>query len=236
MTRANDSVNHKPTQALIAEEAARLANRKIAALQRGYTGSDNAGGAQARAELARLRRLNSSQGHMWFSVGEAVFDHWPREKLVELGVTSRDEDRVAQTVEDVLGLYALHQQSISRGCAIIKGKSEDDEQFRQRRRRGSFGHACRLIEQDLTKASNVQRRLAAIENAADYNGVLYGLRMLIGLMKRPQDKSKDLVQLDYWQLAEDLYLIQLAGAWKSNIIGRWARDYFTFESDVSQQQ
>lgn len=223
----------KARQEQVAWETGRLANGKIASLQRRYIGSDNAASAQARAELARLRRLISSQGRAGFAVGASIFEHWPRERLAELGVSSKDEDRMVKTVQDVLGLYALHQQSISRACAVVRGKAEDTESFKQRKRKASFGRACRSIEGDLSKASNVQRRLMAIENAADYDGVLYGLRMLIGLMKHPRDR--DPIPLDYQQLAIDLYLIQLPGGWRESVIARWARDYFTYEDETQGQ-
>lgn len=234
MTKTNISTGRKTSQRQIAEEAGKLANGKIASLQRRYTGSGNAGSAQARAELARLRRLNPSQGRMWFSVGASIFEQWPHGKLADLGALGQDEERVAKTVEDALGLYALHQQSMPRGCAVVRGRAEDDESFARRVREGSLGCACRLIERDLSKASNVQRRLAAMESAADYEGVLYGLRMLVGLMKHPKDR--DCIPLDYRQLAEDLYLIQLSGRWRTGVIARWARDYFTYEGDKHQER
>lgn len=65
----------------------------------------------------------------------------------------------------------------------------------------------------------------AIERANDFDTVLYNVRSLIRLMKSSKDNQP--IQLDYGSLAEDLYLLQLPGEWRENVLSRWSRDYFT---------
>ena len=78
----------------------------------------------------------------------------------------------------------------------------------------------------LDEAACVRRRLMAIERANDFDTVLYNVRTLIRLMK--SSKTDQLIRLDYWTLAKDLYLLQLPGGWQENVLSRWSQDYFAF--------
>lgn len=218
-------MNTLANQNEIAEEAARYVMGKIAPLQKGYTGSNNAASTRARATLATLRRLNTSAGANAFLVGEQLFSSWPHERLCELGARPQDEDRMQATVEAVLGLYAIHQQSSEKGCAIVRSGQEDESSYHARCKAASFGRACRKIEPDLSETSGIQRRLAAIEAASDFDGVVYGLRGLIRLMK-PTNKRR-VIQLDYGGLTRDLYALQLSSGARDYVMTRWARDYFS---------
>lgn len=217
----------------LAVAAARYTMSKIIPIQRGYIGSNHAAIARARAVLARLRRLNAPTGGCAFQVGDELFGSWPQARFKELGACRRDEDRFANVVETTLGLYALHQQSSSKACAVVRKSGEDDEAYRAARKAASFGRACREIERDLSKASGVQRRLRAIEAAGDFDGIVYGVRGLIRLMKPSGGRS--LIQLDYGGLAHDLYLLQLGGGWRDNVIARWSRDYFAYMPETESE-
>lgn len=212
--------------AALAREAGRLANSKIASIQCRYTGQNNAASARARAELAQLHKINGSNNDSWFATDGLILEGWSRERMEQFGASESDEGRVFCALKKTLGLYALHQQSKPIGCAILRNKDESDEDFRARAARASFGRACRLIEPELDEAACVRRRLMAIERANDFDAVLYNVRSLIRLMK--SSKNDQLIRLDYWALAKDLYLLQLPGGWQENVISRWSRDYFTF--------
>lgn len=211
--------------AALARETGRLASSRVASLQYRYTGQSNAASARARAELAQLRKINGSNNDSWFAAGGLVLEGWSCERMEELGASEYDEDRAFRALKSTLGLYALHQQSKSIGCAALRNKGEDDEEYRARIARASFGRACRRIEPKLDEAACVRRRLMAIERANDFDTVLYNVRSLIRLMKSSKDNQP--IQLDYGTLAGDLYLLQLPGEWRENVLSRWSRDYFT---------
>lgn len=212
-------------QKQIASLTAKYAMSKIIPLQMSYLGSNNASSARVRATLARLRRLNAATGTSWFSAGDQLFDQWPCEELTELGASNKDEDRMARTLEAVLGLYAIHQQSSGVGRAVVRRKDEPDEGFSARCRAASFGKCCRKIKADLSEASGVRNRLAAIEAASDFEGILYGVRGLIRLMRSSDDLSSQ--PLDYYALTQDLYLLQTSDSAKDKVFSRWSKDYFS---------
>lgn len=211
-------------QKQIASLTAKYAMSKIIPLQMSYLSSNNASSTRARATLARLRRLNAATGTSWFSAGDQLFDQWPCEELAELGASHKDEDRMARTLEAVLGLYAIHQQSSGVGRAVVWRKGGDDDGSSDRRD-ASFGKCCRKIKADLSEASGVRNRLAAIEAASDFEGILYGVRGLIRLMRSSDDLSSQ--PLDYYALAQDLYLLQTSDSARDEVFSRWSKDYFS---------
>ena len=211
----------------ISEAVGRLALGKIIPLQKGYVGSSSAASSRARASLARLRRLAASTGSCEFLVGEDVFGSWPHELFSQFGARAQDEDRAATALEAALSLFAIHQQSSKKCCAITRSEGEDSDSYRKRLCRGSFGTACRTIQPKLDEASGIRRRLMSIEAASAFDGVLYGMRGLIRLM-RPFGEH-ELVQLDYGRLAAELYLLQLSEEWRKPVIAGWSRDYFSSE-------
>lgn len=196
----------------------------IAPLQGGLLGKSNGASARCRAELARLRKAGTSPSASFFLTGGTLFERWPQEELDSLGASQSESDCVLLSVESSLGLYALHQQSERSPCAVVRREGEADEELGLRRKRASFGRACRQMEPGLSEAAGVQRRLRAIEGASDFDGVLYGMRQLVGLMKSSGKHAA--IPLDYWQLTYDLYLLQLAGSWRDSVLSRWSRDYF----------
>ncbi|OUN89451.1 MULTISPECIES: type I-E CRISPR-associated protein Cse2/CasB [Enorma] len=195
-----------------ANKVALFVQRKIVNLQRAYV-NKGAGAAQARATLARLRRLGMPGGASWISVGEDLF-----EGICDLGLSGVDEARALGAIAASLRLYAYHQQSRTVPMAMTEAPGAS------RKRRRSFGWSCRRIEYDREKAKGVRRRMAAIESARDLDGIEHHMRALIMLMR---DKA---VQVDYFLLACDLYLLQIPSA-RSDVFMRWSKDYFTAEPD-----
>ena len=211
-------------QELLAKLTAEYAVSKIVPLQEAYLGSNGGRSAWARATLAKLGRLNNSVSISWLSAGEQLFDRWPSEKLVELGGTYEDEERMLRTLEAVLSLYAIHQQSSRTRCAFVCQKDESDADCKKSRRQASFACCCRRIKPDLDAASGVRRRLVAIETATDFAGVLYGVRGLIRLIKSADAAGS--YGLDYYALARDLYLLQGSSQARDRVFARWSKDYF----------
>ena len=195
-----------------AHEVALFTQRKIARLQRAYVGKGS-DAADARASLARLRRLGVPGGTSWAFVGEGIF-----EGLLDLHLSEADERRALRAITTALRLYAYHQQSKDSPMAITSSPKEADA------RRHSFGWSCRRIEYDKDKAKGVRRRMAAIEGLRDMDGIEHHMRALIMLMR---DKG---VRVDYYQLTRDLFLLQFPSA-RGDVFMRWGRDYFTTVSD-----
>lgn len=195
-----------------ANEVALFAQRKIARLQRAYVGKGS-DAADARASLARLRRLGMPGGASWVSVGEDLF-----EGLLDLGLSETDERRALRAITAALRLYAYHQQSKDSPMAIVSSSEETGSQRR------SFGWSCRRIEYDKDKAKGVRRRMAAIEGTRDMDGIEHHMRALIMLMKGEG------VRVDYYRLTRDLFLLQFPNA-RGDVFLRWGRDYFTTVSD-----
>ena len=192
---------------------------KIIPLQRGYLEGRS---AAARAQLAQLRRLDASRGSSWMAAGELLFSAWPEDAL---GSPESNAEAV-NAVQAALMLYAVHQQSETRGVALVRdsrdGSSKDWGA-------GSFGRVCRDIEPDLEAAKGVQRRLSQIEAAKDFDGVTRGVRGLVQLMK-----AADVGPLDYWQLARDLYLVQLRYE-RDGVMRRWARQYYAYRPNGREE-
>ena len=195
-----------------ANEVALFAQRKIARLQRAYVGKGS-DAADARASLARLRRLGTPGGSSWVSVGEDLF-----EGLLDLGLSEADERRALRAITAAVRLYAYHQQSKDSPMAIVSSSEETGSQRR------SFGWSCRRIEYDKDKAKGVRRRMAAIEGVRDMDGIEHHMRALIMLMK---DEG---VRVDYYRLTRDRFLLQFPNA-RGDVFLRWGRDYFTTVPD-----
>ena len=194
-----------------ANGVALFTQKKIARLQRAYVGKGS-DAADARASLARLRRLGMPGGTSWVSVGDDLF-----EGLLDLGLSEVDEKRALCAITAALRLYAYHQQSKDSPMAITSPSEET-------RARRSFGWSCRRIEYNKDKAKGVRRRMAAIEGVRDMDGIEHHMRALIMLMR---DKG---VSVDYYQLTHDLFLLQFPSA-RGDVFMRWGRDYFTTASD-----
>lgn len=195
-----------------ANEVALFTQKKIARLQRAYVGKGS-DAADARASLARLRRLGMPGGTSWVSVGDDLF-----EGILDLDLSEVDERRALCAITAALRLYAYHQQSKDSPMAITSSSEET------RAQRRSFGWSCRRIEYDKDKAKGVRRRMAAMEGVRDMDGIEHHMRTLIMLMR---DKG---VSVDYYQLTRDLFLLQFPSA-RGDVFMRWGRDYFTTVSD-----
>ena len=195
-----------------ASKVALFAQRKISRIQHAYVGKGS-DAADARASLARLRRLGMPGGTSWISVGEDLFDGF-----LDLDLSAADEKKALRSIATALRLYAYHQQSKDSPMAIASSAEEAGA------RRRSFGWSCRRIEYDKDKAKGVRRRMAAIEGVRDMDGIEHHMRALIMLMR---DKG---VSVDYYQLARDLFLLQFPSA-RDDVFVRWGRDYFTTVSD-----
>lgn len=119
-----------------------------------------------------------------------------------------------------LELYAWHQQSKSYPVAWMATEEADKPK--------SFARACRAMNFDLEQAQGVRRRLASIEAASNFSGVLISIRALIRLMKSAKDsQGKSLfLSFDYGELARDLYLMQLSDKARQSVMSRWGAEYF----------
>lgn len=192
-------------------------------LQRGLFGS-GAGASAARAELARLRRLGATDDSAWMLVGNRLFGEWPEEKLGQ-PIWDGRPTRELLAVQAALRFYGLHQQSQKKPMAM------DGRGVERGKYNGAFGWACRRIEPNRESLGGVQRRLACIENAVDFAGVIHQIQGLIPQIGRAG------IPLDYCTLASDLYLLQIEAA-RDGVIARWAKDYYLYhpaEEDSSSQ-
>ena len=185
----------------------RSVNSKVGTLQSGYL----AGRSSSRASLARLRRLDTAGEASWMSVGEEFFADLPSFNLGE-----ETERKELESVRAALQLYAILQQSRKSPVATFPTNSGNA---------GSFGNACRLY----VAASNgggesgVKRRLSSIEAATDFSGAMVGVRSLVRLIRTA--KAKTPIQLDFGQLASDLFEIQFEDT-RGDVFMHWARDFY----------
>lgn len=189
---------------------------KVAKLQAMYLGGGSAATA-AKASLARLRRLDAPGGGAWIIAGGEIFEDLP-----DLDLSVGDERKMLRAVKTALKLYAIHQQSKQDSMSVSR---EDDSVPVSSRR--SFGWSCGKIKSCLEEAEGVIHRLSTIESARDFDGIEYGLRSLITLMK-PKD-----VKVDYYQLARDLYLLQFDFA-RQDVFMRWSRDFYAEMTSVTK--
>lgn len=169
------------------------------------------GASAARAALARLRRLGTVADGGWMLVGDQLFESWPEDKL---GQPMRGDKptRELLAVQAVLRLYGLHQQS-QKSPMAMNGHDVGHAGYN-----GSFGWACRRIEPDRDSFGGVQRHLACIESAVDFDGALYQIQ---GLILRLRGKG---IPLDYRVFAADLYLLQF-DVFRDSVFARWAKDF-----------
>lgn len=207
-------------QRAVARQVGSCVSRKIRVLQRAYCEGTGSSGSGARATLARLRRLDDAQEVSWIANGSVLFDG----KLLNGIESSRDQERALKAMRATLELYAWHQQSQTNGKAMLREKDETKEEL-GRRRLCSFGSACRRIQPSLDDAAGVQRRLESAEAATNFDGVIHYVRGLIKLMRSCPDADR--IQLDYYALAYDLYLLQLPNM-HDEVFMRWGKDYYTF--------
>ena len=69
----------------------------------------------------------------------------------------------------------------------------------------------------------IRDSLASIENAVDFDGMLYQIQGII-----PRLKNVD-IPLDYYVFASDLYLLQF-DVTRDGVLARWAKDYYLYHS------
>lgn len=214
-------------QEQIAWTLGRYANGKILRLQRDYCKARGPQGAQARKTLAELRREGTAAGNSWLATGDAIFEGWPSEKLTGYGYDARkDGERAAMTVRSVLGLYAIHQQSMQTGRALNLSEDMPDEAKFAKRAACSFGRACRMIDPMMESDAGIRQDLLALEASVEFDGVLYRVRTLIRKMR--SSKSAETIKLDYTRLTHDLYLIQLGGGFRDRVMREWSEGFFTW--------
>ena len=186
---------------------AKCVNSKIGTLQSDYL----AGRASSRASLARLRRIDTVGEASWISVGEELFADLPNFDLGE-----ETERKELGSVRSALQLYAILQQSRKSPVAMFPSAGGST---------GSFGNACRLyvVASNGESAPGVKRRLSSIEAATDFTGAMVGVRSLVKLIRTAKVKTP--IQLDFGQLASDLFEIQFEDT-RGDVFMRWARDYY----------
>ena len=186
---------------------AKCVNSKVGTLQSGYL----AGRSSSRASLARLRRIDTVGEASWMSVGEELFADLPNFDLGE-----ETERKELESVRAALQLYAILQQSRKSPVAMFPSAGGST---------GSFGNACRLyvVASNGESAPGVKRRLSSIEAATDFTGAMVGVRSLVKLIRTAKVKTP--IQLDFGQLASDLFEIQFEDT-RGDVFMRWARDYY----------
>ncbi len=192
---------------------------KINRLQASLFGT-GPGAPAARAELARLRRLDAMEGG-WMAVGDQLFENWPEDTLGQPFWADKPT-RELLAIQAALRFYGMHQQSQKSPMAMDGRKAEPG------RYDGSFGRACRRIEPDRTSCGGVQRRLSCIEGAVDFDGVLYQVQ---GLVHRLRSEG---IPLDYRVFASDLYLLQF-DAYREGVLARWAKDYYRYVKEGAEE-
>ena len=169
------------------------------------------GASAARAALARLRRLGMTADGGWMLVGDQLFESWPEDKLGQ-SMKGGEPTRELLAVQAALRFYGLHQQSQKSPMAM------DGHDVGRAAYNGTFGWACRRIEPDRDSSGGVQRHLACIESAVDFDGALYQIQ---GLILRLRGKG---IPLDYRVFAADLYLLQF-DVRRDSVFARWAKDF-----------
>lgn len=156
------------------------------------------------ATLAKLRRgvgkEPGSQPELW----EYTYHGLP-ESLQGKG---DEPSRAERSVHSALTLFALHQQGkyIRENCMNEKGRN--------------LGKAMRqFINLDSTKELATTRRFLTAVTSDSYEELVWHLRGLVQLLR-----SKD-VQLDYPQLAEQLFRFQIPGS-REGIRMNWGRFFY----------
>lgn len=188
-------------------------NLNILKLQDRYL-SQGRDAAKGRATLARLKRLGMDGYSQWIAVGGELFSNLP-----DFALDPWEEKHVLNAVIGSFRLYARHQQSESSPMALRK-----DDSSPEARRTRSFGWSCwkagcEARNHNREIASGITRRLSALESTLDFDGIEFQLRGLISIIKNEQ------VPIDYFLLAQDLYLLQIPG-YRDGVFQRWSRDYF----------
>lgn len=192
-------------------------NRKVKRLETALFESSRGAEADARASLARLRRLGSVQTPSMLTFGEDVLLGWPEKSL---GIPEADSPAL-NAVCGALEAFALLQQGKDKPVAVVMGSADDWYEH-------SFGRACWKIEPDVDHSQGVVRRLASIEAACDFSGVMVGVRALLKLMRtaKTSDGTPKSIQLDFGLLAADLFDLQRGERWHDGVIGRWGSSYY----------
>ncbi|MDF7641707.1 type I-E CRISPR-associated protein Cse2/CasB [Bifidobacterium sp. ESL0784] len=201
-------------------------NGKVSRLQRCYVYGNPREKTWARAQLARLRRLDTQTGSDWMSVGDELFEDW---RIEELGVPE-PKSKELLAVKAALQLYAYHQQSESSLGMNLAIDGETPEKRAVQRRLGSFGGACRGVQPDLDRANGVHARLRSLETASSFEDSVRIMRELIKLMRSSANAVA--CRICYRELASDLYLLQFDGS-HDDVIMRWGRDYYMTRSSAN---
>ncbi|WEV73655.1 type I-E CRISPR-associated protein Cse2/CasB [Bifidobacterium sp. ESL0798] len=209
-----------------ADALGKFVNAKVSRLQRCYVYGNPREKTWARAQLARLRRMDTQGGNDWMAVGDELFEDWPIE---ELGVPE-PKSRELLAVKAALQLYAYHQQSESSIGMNLAIDGDTPEKQAMQRRSGSFGGACRGIQPDLDHANGVHSRLRSLETSSSFEDSVRIMRELIKLMRSAANPRA--CRIYYRELAKDLYRLQFDGK-RDGVIMRWGRDYYMTRSSAN---
>lgn len=192
---------------------ASLVNRRVATLQAAYL-SDGPRSSDARAALARLRRLRSTSEAAGLKSGlDIVYRCIPE----EFAPDTPEERKALFATAGSLTLYAVHQQSKRTPMAIIEAdRNEEGETIYIN---VSFGASARRLNDVAGDIASVERRLSQIGSASSAEAAWEPLHAIVRLMRAHA------VAVDYWSLARDLYLMT-SPATKDRVLLRWMRDYY----------
>lgn len=188
-------------------------NHKILILQERFLAGDTTSNS-ARAILAQLRALGTPGRSAWVLIGSELFLDLPN-----FGTSEKHEQKIIRAISGAMQLYARHQQGRTRPMAMVPDQGEQVV-----RKRRSFGWSCRMIEFNLDESQGIRRRMQGMEAASDFDGVMHYARSLIDLMRNEE------IQVDYGQLARDLYLIQYSDI-REEVFMEWSRDYYALRNE-----
>jgi CRISPR system Cascade subunit CasB len=187
----------------VTNDIATIVGARVSALQRGYLKDRS----DAVAALARLRR---GAGKAAGSVLDIV-EHTHAAEFVR-GWDDDAPSYAENAAHVAMTLFAVHQQS-QRQAVHVSGRR--------------FGSAVRRLAPDQRPDGPVMRRFAALGTADSFAELSHHLRGLVQLMR------SSTVQLDYGQLARDLWLWQLPGR-APQVRLRWGRDFHFPTKDAEE--
>jgi CRISPR system Cascade subunit CasB len=172
----------------------------------------------AKGMLAKLRHGAGKDPADTPEIWEITFGDLPQlhgGRTDDVGATKAE-----LAIHVALTLYSIHQQSTDNPVSI-RGDS---------RNRRSLGTASRLlISSDEKRKNGVKRKFDALITASDIIELSYHARSLVQMMRTADVQ----IQIDYPELAKDLYLYQFPELKQKRLLS-WGRDFYRAETNENR--
>lgn len=150
-------------------------------------------------------------------------------------VVAKIRQRSGLSTKEEIAVYTAVQRYIVFQQEIDKSQPQSDEEgdaLAKLPQGSPLFAALSRLRADPKKQVALDRRIQPILASTDFSTITHALSHLVGMLK----SRTNLIHVDYAQLAQDLYQVQLGYAQANRVRLRWGQQYFYIASNQEQTE